>query len=233
MDFEAFYDNYWQSQGDTFDARRQAMLVRHIRPDDTVLHVDCGPGVLSARLVEMGASVVGTDLSAEALRRARARGVPVQQVNLDREPLPFADASFSVVLSDSQIEHRVDFDHYLDECVRVLQPGGRLVMCVPNTAHWRVRWWLLRGRFPYVPNTPTDWLHLRFFTLPDLAGLLGSRGLALTDVAGYPSLWVRGLYPAWLGRGRPARVYELLTALRPTLFARDLMLLAVKRGAHA
>ena len=233
MDFEAFYDNYWQSQGDTFDARRQAMLVRHIRPDDTVLHVDCGPGVLSARLVEMGASVVGTDLSAEALRRAQARGIPVQQVNLDREPLPFADGSFSVVLSDSQIEHRVDFDHYLDESVRVLQPGGRLVMCVPNTAHWRVRWWLLRGRFPYVPNSPTDWLHLRFFTLPDLAGLLGSRGLALTDVAGYPSLWVRGLYPDWLGRGRPARVYELLTALRPTLFARDLMLLAVKRGAHA
>ena len=233
MDFEAFYDNYWQSQGDTFDARRQAMLVRHIRPDDTVLHVDCGPGVLSARLVEMGASVVGTDLSAEALRRARARGVPVQQVNLDREPLPFADGSFSVVLSDSQIEHRVDFDHYLDESVRVLQPGGRLVMCVPNTAHWRVRWWLLRGRFPYVPNSPTDWLHLRFFTLPDLAGLLGSRGLALTDVAGYPSLWVRGLYPAWLGRGRPARVYALLTALRPTFFARDLMLVAVKRGAHA
>ena len=68
--------------------------------------------------------------------------------------------------------------------------------------------------------------------MPDLAGLLARRGLTLAAVDGYPSLWVRGLYPAWLGRGRPARVYELLTALRPTLFARDLILVAVKQGAR-
>ena len=114
MDFEAFYDNYWQDQGDTFDASRQSLLLRHVQAGDAVLQVDCGPGVLAARLMELGATVVGTDLSNEALRRARARGIPVQQVNLDREPLPFADASFDVVVSDSQIEHRVDYAHYLD-----------------------------------------------------------------------------------------------------------------------
>jgi methionine biosynthesis protein MetW len=230
VDFASFYDAYWQGQGDTFDKRRQELLVRHVRPGDSVLHVDCGPGVLAARLSALGASVVGTDLSGEALRRARARGVAVQQVDLDREPLPFAAASFSVVLSDSQLEHRVDYDHYLDECVRVLRPGGRLVLCVPNTAHWRVRWWLLCGRFPYLADTPTDWLHLRFFTLVELKRLLAQRGLTLAHVAGYPSLWVKALYPAWLGQGRPARAYELLTALRPTLFARDLILVAVKPG---
>lgn len=232
MDFQAYYDAYWQQQGDTFDARRQDMLVRHVRPGDALLQVDCGPGVLAARLQALGATVVGTDLSGEALRRARARGVPVQQVDLDREPLPFADARFDVVLSDSQLEHRVDFDHYLDECARVLRPGGRLLLCIPNTAHWRVRWWLLRGRFPYAANTPTDWLHLRFFTLPGLHALLADRGLELASVAGYPSLWVRALYPAWLGQGWPARAYEALTRLRPSLFARDLMLVAVKSGGQ-
>lgn len=224
MDFEAFYDSYWRQQGDTFDQRRQDLLVRHVRPGDSVLQVDCGPGVLAARLAELGARVVGTDLSNEALRRAKARGIQAYQVNLDRDPLPFEGESFDVVLSDSQIEHRVDNERYLDECVRVLRPGGRLVLCVPNTAHWRVRWWLLRGRFPILANTPTDWLHLRFFTLPDLRQMLARRGVRIEHVDGSASLWVPDLYPAWLQRGRPAQAYEALTHRRPSLFGRDLVL---------
>ena len=229
MDFEAFYDSYWRQQGDTFDQRRQSLLVRYVQPGDRVLQVDCGPGVLAARLAELGAQVVGTDLSNEALRRARSRGITAFQVNLDRDPLPFGDASFDVVLSDSQIEHRVDSDHYLDECVRVLRPGGRLVLCVPNTAHWRVRWWLLQGRFPTLANTPTDWLHLRFFTLPDLRRLLDQRGVSIEAVDGSASLWVPDLYPSWLQRGRPAQLYEELTHRRPSFFGRDLILLGRKQ----
>lgn len=228
MDFEAFYDAYWQQQGDRFDQRRQSLLTRHIQPGDRVLQVDCGPGVLAARMDELGAHVVGTDLSGEAVRRAQARGIDATQVNLDRQPLPFADASFDVVVSDSQIEHRVDYSRYLDECARVLRPGGRLVLCVPNAAHWRVRWWVLGGHFPYVEHTPTDWLHLRFFTLPDLRRLLHARGLAVEQVSGSASLWVRGLYPAALRGGLAARGYEALTRLRPTLFGRDLVVLARK-----
>jgi methionine biosynthesis protein MetW len=229
LDFEAFYDAYWQQQGDQFDQRRQSLLAQYIQPGDQVLQVDCGPGVLAARLVELGAQVVGTDLSAEAVRRAQGRGVSATQVNLDRQPLPFADASFDAVVSDSQIEHRVDYARYLDECARVLRPGGRLVLCVPNVAHWRVRWWLMRGHFPYAEHTPTDWLHLRFFALPDLRRLLHARGLAIEQVGGSASLWVRGLYPDWLRSGLASRGYEALARWRPTFFARDLVLL-VRKG---
>lgn len=230
MNFAAFYDAYWQQQGDTFDRRRQARLTRHVHAGDHVLQVDCGPGVLAAQLMAMGAHVVGTDLSAEAVRRARSRGVAAQQLDLDEAALPFADDEFDVVLSDSQIEHRVDYAHYLDECVRVLRPDGWLVLCVPNTAHWRVRWWLLRGHFPYVEHTPTDWLHLRFFTLPDLRRLLRERGVRLEVVDGSSSLWVRGLYPDWLRRGLSAQLYEHLTSWWPTLFGRDLIVVGRKIG---
>lgn len=228
MNFAAFYDAYWRKQGDTFDHRRQARLARHVLPGDQVLQVDCGPGVLAARLAGLGAHVVGTDLSAEAVRRAQGRGVAALQFDLDEGPLPFPAASFDAVISDSQIEHRVDYAHYLDECVRVLRPGGRLILCVPNTAHWRVRWWLLRGRFPYVPDTPTDWLHMRFFTLHELRRLLAERSLAIEHVDGSSSLWVRGLYPDWLRRRQPARVYERLVRWRPSLFGRDLIVVARK-----
>ena len=231
LDFQAFYDGYWQQQGDRFDHRRQGLLVRHVFPGNRVLQVDCGPGVLAARLAQLGAHVVGTDLSGEALRRARDRGIPVYQVDLDRDPLPFAPDSFDVVLSDSQIEHRVDYDRYLDECARVLRPGGQMILCVPNVAHWRVRWWLLRGRFPCVEHTPTDWLHLRFFTLNELRQLLSERRVTIEHVDGSSSLWVQGLYPSWLRRPRVARVYDWLARRWPTLWARDLIV--VGRSRHA
>lgn len=230
MDFAAFYDAYWQQHSGAFDHRRQGRLAHHVQRGDRVLQVDCGSGVLAARLAALGAHVVGADLSHVAACQARDRGIPVLQLDLDRSPLPFPDASFDVVISDSQIEHRVDYDRYLNECVRVLRPGGRLVLCVPNTAHWRVRWWLLTGRFPYVEHTPTDWLHLRFFTLPDLRGLLAARRVVVERVEGSSSLWTRGLYPDWLRHGLPARAYDFLVSRWPTLFARDLILVGRKEG---
>ena len=74
---------------------------------------------------------------------------------------------------------------------------------------------------------------LGIFTLHDLRRLLAERQMTIAAVGGYPSLWVPALYPPWMGRGRVARVYELLTGLRPTLFARDLILAAVKVGGAA
>ena len=131
LDFEAFYDAYWQQQGDRFDQRRQGLLARHVHAGDRVLQVDCGPGVLAARLAEQGAQVVGTDLSAEAVRRAQARGVNASQVNLDRQPLPFADASFDLVFCQLALLW-MPLEPTLAEVRRVLQPGGVLVAIEPD-----------------------------------------------------------------------------------------------------
>ena len=230
MDFVRFYDAYWQDKGDRVDRERLELVAQHIitAPGERVLQVDCGPGWLPELLIARGVRVIATDLSGVAVAKARARGVDARQCELDAGPLPFADGEFDVVVSDSQIEHRFDAEHALDEMARVLRPGGRLVLLIPNTAHWRVRWWLLRGRFPYVPNTPTDPLHLHFFTLPDVAGLLARRGLRIVRTDGSASLWVPGLYPAWLRRGYPARLYTRLARRWPALFARDLIVVGQK-----
>ena len=113
---------------------------------------------------------------------------------------------------------------------RVLRPNGRLILLLPNTAHWRMRWWLLRGRFPYLANTPTDWLHLRFFTLPDIRLLLAARGIVITETDGSASLWVRDLYPAFLRKGLAARAYTRLARRWPALFARDIIVVGRKKS---
>jgi hypothetical protein len=118
----------------------------------------------------------------------------------------------------------------LDEMARVLRPDGRLVLLLPNTAHWRVRWWLLTGRFPMVPQTPTDWLHIRFFTLSEMRPMLAKRGITVAAVDGSASLWVKGLYPVWLRRGVAAKLYTRLARRRPSLFARDFIVVGRKAG---
>jgi methionine biosynthesis protein MetW len=243
MDFVAFYDAYWRDKGERVDRGRLELLARHIRAGERVLQLDCGPGWLAEMMQARGAEVIATDLSSVAVTKARARGVDARQHDIDDGPLPFADGEFDWVVSDSQLEHRFDHEHALDEMVRVLkpsnesqpgngsQPGGRLMLLLPNTAHWRVRLWLLQGRFPYVANTPTDALHLRFFTLPDVAAMLARRGLSIEQTDGSASLWVTGLYPAFLRRGLSARIYTRLARRWPALFARDFIVIARKRGS--
>lgn len=234
MDFVAFYDAYWQRKTENdVDRARLEQLARHVAAGERVLQVDCGPGWLPQMLQARGARVIATDLSAVAVARARARGVDAFQFDIDVGPLPFADNQFDVVISDSQLEHRVDTAHALDEMVRVLRPGGRLLLLLPNIAHWRVRWWLLRGRFPYLDHTPTDSLHLRFFTLSDIRRLLAQRNLTVVFTDGSASLWVEALYPSILRRGGYlAAGYVWLARRWPGLFARDFIVVARKQVAE-
>jgi len=230
MDLAAYYDEYWRVHGDSFDLARLKLIAERITPGEDVLEVDCGPGVLAAMMRERGAVVQGTDLSAVAVERARAKGIPCIQVNLDCEPLPFPDNSFGTVVSNSAIEHRFFPEKSLAECLRVLKPGGKFIICLPNTAHWICRLWLLLGRFPYVRNSPIDETHLRFFTVHEAVHLCKKYGADPIAYDGSASLWVRGFYP------RPFRwpiirgIYGWLARVYPSLFARDFILICRKRS---
>lgn len=231
MDFVRYYDAYWLDKGDKVDRQRLTLLARHVAAGERVLQVDGGPGWLAEMMQAQGARVMMTDLSDVAVAKARARGVDARQWEIDAGPLPFEEGTFDVVVSDSQLEHRFDHEHALDEMARVLRPGGRLLLLLPNIAHWRVRLWLLRGRFPYVPHTPTDPLHLRFFTLHETRALLARRNLTVEVSDGCPSLWVEELYPAFLRKGCGARLYTRLAHRWPALFARDFIVVARKHSA--
>ncbi len=230
MNLVEFYDAYWRQADDTFDMKRLDLIARRVGSGEKVLEVDCGPGVLAKMMQERGAQVTGTDLSIVAVERARAKGISAQQVDVDTEPLPFADASFDTVVSNSMIEHRFFPKRSFDECVRVLKPGGRFIVCLPNIAHWLCRWWVVTGRFPYVENSPTDVLHIRFFTVSEVKELCQARGLRVLEVDGSASLWAKDFYPALIRSRRLRGFYTKLAHRWPALFARDFVVVARKVG---
>jgi len=229
MDLAAFYDAHWSQADDNFDHERLELLAKHVQEGDRVLEVDGGPGVLASKMRDRGAHVKTTDISAVASARARAKGFECTQVDLDAEPLPFSDASFGVVVSNSAIEHRFAFEKHLDECVRVLEPGGRFIICLPNIAHLLCRWWLLTGHFPYVVNSPTDYMHLRFFTVSDAVALCQARGLQIVSKEGSASLWAREFYPALWRKHRLRPLITWLARVWPSMFGRDFVLVGVKQ----
>jgi SAM-dependent methyltransferase len=103
------------------------------RPDGQpprILDAGCGTGNNLLHFASRGRAV-GVDLSAEALRFCRSRGVTVVGGNL--LALPFPDASFDLVTSFDVLYHRWVTDDVaaVRELVRVLRPGGAFLVRVP------------------------------------------------------------------------------------------------------
>jgi len=96
-----------------------------------ILDAGCGSGRNMVELARRGA-VTGVEPAAQSLAIARARAVgTVLPGSLD-EPLPFTDAMFDLVVALDVLEHVEDDEAALRELARVLVPGGRLLVTVPQ-----------------------------------------------------------------------------------------------------
>ncbi|WP_298833379.1 class I SAM-dependent methyltransferase [uncultured Piscinibacter sp.] len=103
-----------------------------VRTDEQVLDVAAGNGNATLAAARRGARVVSTDYVAALLGRGRARAeaeqLPVQFQVADVEALPFADASFDLVLSTFGVMFAPDHSRSAAEMLRVCRPGGRIAL---------------------------------------------------------------------------------------------------------
>jgi 2-polyprenyl-3-methyl-5-hydroxy-6-metoxy-1,4-benzoquinol methylase len=101
----------------------------------SLLDAGCGTGFFSARAAQSGARVVSLDVGKNLLKETRRKGL-ASLVAGDAARMPIRDGSFDVVVSSECIEHTPSPRDTLSELVRVLRPGGWLVVTCPN-ALWR------------------------------------------------------------------------------------------------
>ncbi len=97
-----------------------------------VADLGCGSGVFTDLLQRHGCDCTGLDLSPKLIEIARAKFPAVEFVEGDVEQLPFADASFDVVLLSGLVHHLPDPARCAAEVFRVLRRGGRFVAFDPN-----------------------------------------------------------------------------------------------------
>jgi SAM-dependent methyltransferase len=167
-----------RDEGDfVFVPERIPYFVEAIGRGKRVLDLGCRSGALTRHFLEAN-SVVGLDVDAAALEKARTLGIEPVQANVE-EPLPFEDASFDAVVAGELFEHLQFPDALVAEIERVLRPGGVIVGSVPNAFRVQSRLRFLRGKPP--EDDPT---HLRMFSPTAVRELLRGFENARIDFVG-------------------------------------------------
>jgi MPBQ/MSBQ methyltransferase len=168
-------------------------------PGTTILDVGCGIGGSTRILArEYGFAVTGITISPQQVQRAREltpEGLSAQFLVDDAMALSFPDASFDVVWSIEAGPHMPDKAVFARELLRVLKPGGILVVADWNQRDDRT-----------VPLNPWEalvmrqlldqWSHPAFASIEEFAELLEATGLV--DTAVITADWTEQTLPSWL-----------------------------------
>ena len=172
---------YWQRH-------RYSIILRFIGDHtSSILDVGCG----SSKIIQSLPGAVGTDFLLRKLRYLRR--IHPQLVHSTIFDLPFQDASFETVICSQVIEHIPNTDDAMSELVRVLKPGGRLILGTPDygTLNWRI----IEPIYERVIPGGYAGEHITNLDRPALHSLLDKHGIDLLEED-----YVGG--GEWIGLGR-------------------------------
>jgi trans-aconitate methyltransferase len=199
----------------------------HPQPGERILDLGCGDGVLTRRIAESGATVIGVDASPHMIAAARKHGVDAHL--LDGESLSFAN-EFDAVFSNAALHWMKNQESMLAGVYRALKPGGRFVAeCggQGNVAAIRVA---LLAVLRELGIAPEQIEHNHFYTPVEYRRLLEAQHFIVEDIRLTPrptplpsgmADWLhtfrRGLFHQLPEDDRAAAIDETVKLLRPVL----------------
>jgi SAM-dependent methyltransferase len=162
--------------------RRLDMILRAAgeRIKGHILENGCGVGMYVEHLSPLGGTVIGLEYDFE--RAAEARRNSPQIINAAGESLPLPSGTFDLILSHEVLEHVRDDRAAIREMVRILKPGGRVLIFSPNRGYpfethgiyWKGKYHFGNKLFVnYLPRVLRDKLapHVRVYSKRDLVKL--------------------------------------------------------------
>ena len=194
------------------------LLEREAQAGARVLEYGAVPLLMTAALAERGYAVSALDVGPERFAGAiEALGLDVRRCDVETEAVPFATDEFDVVLFNEIFEHlRINPLFTLREALRVLRPGGHLLLSTPNLRSLRGLKNLLLDGEAYAASadvyrqyekleTLGHMGHVREYTTKEVTALLTRLGFVVDKV----------VYRGGHGRGPTGLVERLAPSWRP------------------
>jgi len=172
--------------------RRLEMILRAAgdRIRGNILEDGCGVGMYVEHLAPFGGKIYGLEYDFERAAETGQRNPRI--LNAAGEHLPYSDSSFDLILSHEVLEHVVDDWLAVCEMARVLRPGGRAVIFVPNIGYpyethgiyWQGKYHF--GNIPLVNYLPRAWRnklapHVRIYSGRDLEKLFAGLPIKIIE----------------------------------------------------
>ncbi|MBI4776470.1 MAG: class I SAM-dependent methyltransferase [Deltaproteobacteria bacterium] len=176
-------DTYVHRYGSLYEQPRPDLLDRVPAGARCVLDVGCARGRFGLELKRRGCPrVVG--IERDPLLAHAAKDLLDQVVNADVESIEDGtfEGHFDAVVCGDVVEHLVEPFQALSRFRSWLNPGGRLLLSVPNVGHWSILMDLMAGRWDYAPFTILSGTHLRFFTRRSVRELLEESGYRVEQI---------------------------------------------------
>jgi 2-polyprenyl-6-hydroxyphenyl methylase/3-demethylubiquinone-9 3-methyltransferase len=118
-----------------YAARRALVKLSKLRtpsPGESIVDIGCGTGRVTAAFANLGLQATGIDIVPEFVDVARREHPRATFAVGPAERLPFAEGAFDFAVMLSLLEHVQDWRRSLREAVRVLKPGGVLLLTTTN-----------------------------------------------------------------------------------------------------
>jgi len=142
-------ENFYNSIADDFDSimnmydtnRRievifDDFLGQENLKDKTLLDGGCGTGLFTKRAIERKAKVTSIDIAPKLVELTKKKNPDTNGIEASLLNLPFENDTFDYVISSDVIEHTTNPYHATTELIRVLKPGGKICITVPNRTFW-------------------------------------------------------------------------------------------------
>ncbi len=229
LSYEAKYDisgdQYTYKRADPYSSHSQIIKWIEREKPAEVLEVGTATGYLSAEMSERGCIVTGIEQDPEMARIAEQHCQ--RMIFSDVERLDFAElGKYDAIVLGDVVEHLSDPGDFLKKVTKLLKPGGKILLSLPNVANIWIRLNLLLGRFNYKRVGILDETHLRFFTLESSKKIANDSGLEVISTTATP-IPLPLILPV-TSKGRPLSFLHLLnwgmTRLRKTLFGYQFIL---------
>jgi len=159
----------------TMELAKHLVDIFHLDDYESFLDCGCGRGEMMYAFKEMGYTSKGIDIS------DFCKDTII--VNFETDSFPFPDNTFDIVFSKSVLEHISNAENYMAEMKRVLKPGGRLILLVPD---WETQYKI----FYYDPT------HVHPYTKQSIEALLHMyeyKEIVCEKLIQLPSVWKRPL----------------------------------------